>query len=123
VDTLILLRRGNKIPMGGVRDKLQSRDWRNDIQRLPTWGSTECLCPQLDFDRSIKMPVANSWARGDGVEPLDLCRLGCGREEQTENHYDVMRDWSNLELQKREPTSYVRIWVSGHWSLPWLGPQ
>jgi hypothetical protein len=26
VDTLILLRRGNKIPMGGVRDKLQSRD-------------------------------------------------------------------------------------------------
>jgi hypothetical protein len=27
-------------------------------------------------------------AKGDGVEPLDSCGLGHGREEQTENHHD-----------------------------------
>jgi hypothetical protein len=28
--TFFLLRRWNKIPMEGVRDKVQGRDWRND---------------------------------------------------------------------------------------------
>lgn len=28
-----------------------------------------------------KMPVDNSWAKGDGVAPLDLCRLGLNRGE------------------------------------------
>lgn len=27
------------------------------------------------------MPVDNSWAKGDGVAPLDLCRLGLNRGE------------------------------------------
>jgi hypothetical protein len=39
-------------------------------------------CPQLVFDQSIKMPVANGWAKGEEmVGPLDFCRLGSRREE------------------------------------------
>jgi hypothetical protein len=30
MDTSVLLRRGNKIPMGGHTEKVWSRDWRND---------------------------------------------------------------------------------------------
>jgi hypothetical protein len=36
----------------------------------------------IGFDQSIKMPVANGWANGDGVGLLDLHRLGQGREEE-----------------------------------------
>ena len=35
-------------------------------------------CPQLVFDRAVKMPAASGLPKGDGVgpEPLDLCRVG-----------------------------------------------
>ena len=32
--------------------------------------------PQLVFDGSIKMPVANGWEKGDGAGPLDFLGLG-----------------------------------------------
>jgi hypothetical protein len=42
----------------------------------------------LVFDRSIKMSVANDWAKGDGVEPLDLLRPRLGRGEERKNLLD-----------------------------------
>jgi hypothetical protein len=54
------------------------------------------------------MPVANDWAKGDGAGPLELCGLGY-RGKETEDLQDV-----EGELQEREPTSHVRIRVSGH---------
>jgi hypothetical protein len=64
------------------------------------------------------MPVTTGWEEGDREGPFDLCGLGLRREEQTENHYDVVGDGSDLELQEREPTSQVRIQVNGYWPLP-----
>ena len=48
-------------------------------------------CPQLVFDWSIKTSVASGWAKGDGVEPLDLHRLETG-ENETENHQERETD-------------------------------
>ena len=49
-----------------------------------TWSSNwesacpnaEGPCPRLVFDRLIKIPAANGWAKGYGARPLDLHGLG-----------------------------------------------
>jgi hypothetical protein len=43
--------------------------------------------------------VANGWAEGDGVGPLDLHRLGTGKRE-TEKHRDSDGDGSDFELKE-----------------------
>lgn len=68
---------------------------------------------QLVFDQSIKMPATNGWAKGDGAGPLELHGLGHSGEETEANH-DSVGDTRDLELQEREPRSYVRIQVRGH---------
>ena len=62
------------------------------------------------------MPVTTGWEEGDREGPFDLCGLGLRREEQTENHYDVVGDGSDLELQEREPTSQAVSYT--HLTLP-----
>jgi hypothetical protein len=63
VDTWVLLRRGNKIPLGGdmiqiVEQRLKERPFRD----CPTWGSIsytvikprhDCGCQQVLADRSL----------------------------------------------------------------------
>jgi len=39
-------------------------------------------CPELVFDRSIKMPVDDGWAKVDGMEPFDLLWIGVRKEER-----------------------------------------
>jgi hypothetical protein len=63
VDTLFLLRMGNKIPMGGVTEtKCGAETEGKAIQRLPTWGSVPytvtkprhyCGCQQVLADGSL----------------------------------------------------------------------
>jgi hypothetical protein len=63
VDTLVLLRRGNKILMEGVsKTECGAETEGMNIQRLPTWGSIlhkitklrhYCGCPQVLADRSL----------------------------------------------------------------------
>lgn len=59
--------------------------WFNEKSVCP---NTKGPCPKLVFDRSIKMSVANDWAKGDGVEPLDLLRPRLGRGEERKNLLD-----------------------------------
>jgi hypothetical protein len=63
------------------------------------------------------MPAANVWAKGDGVESLNLHGLGTGKKE-TENRHDSEEKDGSQELQERKPTSHVMIWVGGRWPLP-----
>jgi hypothetical protein len=44
--------------------------------------NTKGLCPHLVFDRSVKVPVANGWAKGHGVGPIELCGLGYREEKE-----------------------------------------
>ena len=62
--------------------------------------NSEGPCPQLVFDQSIKMPVANGWAKGDRAGLLDFHGLESRRLEQTKYHHDAVGDRSDLELQK-----------------------
>lgn len=45
---------------------------QSGIRMSKRWRSL----PQLVFDRSIKMPAANGWAKDNRVGPLELCRMG-----------------------------------------------
>jgi hypothetical protein len=63
VDTLVLLRRGNKIPMGGnMRQSVEQRLKERPSRDCPTWGSIPytvtkprhyCGCQQELADRSL----------------------------------------------------------------------
>jgi hypothetical protein len=63
VDTLVLLRRGNKIAMGGdTETKCRTETEGKTIQRLPTWGSITytvtkpryyCECQKVLADRRL----------------------------------------------------------------------
>ena len=63
VDTLLLLRRGNKIPMGGdIETKCEAETEGKDIHRLPHIGihpiyshqtQTLCGCQEVLGDRSL----------------------------------------------------------------------
>ena len=47
--TLVLLRKGNRIPMGGVRDRVSSRDWRKGHpETVPPWHPSHILPPNPD---------------------------------------------------------------------------
>lgn len=46
--------------------------------------NAEGPCPQLVFDLSIKMPVANGWEKGDRAGPLELLRLRQREREEIE---------------------------------------
>ena len=52
------------------------------FNQKPVCPNIEDPCPQLVFGQSIKMPVANGWAKGDEVELLDFRGLGHRREKK-----------------------------------------
>jgi hypothetical protein len=62
--------------------------WRSVLM---LWFNQESACPNakvpchhLNFDWSVKMPVANGWSKGDGVGSLELLWLGHrGRREES----------------------------------------
>jgi hypothetical protein len=63
VDTLVLLRRGNKRPMGGVTEtKVEQRVKERTARDYPTWGYIPytviktihyCGCQEFHADRSL----------------------------------------------------------------------
>lgn len=74
------------------------------------------------FDQSIKMLMANGWAKGDGVGPLDLCGLGTAKKE-TEDCHDLGKKNETPGRQEIKPISHVRLQVSGHWLPHQLGQE
>lgn len=87
-----------------------------EFNRESACPDAEGHCPQLGFDRSIKMPMANGRAR---VGPLELLEQDTERNGQ---NCQVLGEKGGMqERQKIKSTSHVRVPICGHWSPPQLG--